>query len=246
MDKIFQPHFLKNSPSTICDQIMYLVKNSNLNFELHETPFSLNLNLKKSLAQHWKKADNPDQNTLFSQSNLPQQVNDPVHQLHPNQPYPHQGHNSQPNLSQSHHQQSHPHQPRPHQAHLQTPHLNQYHPQQPHTHQSHPHQPHDQLHNMPSVCQTPQSSDYTPWQNQEKLVNNFSQLQPLVPQHQIYNSATLDSTIKSEPEEISKEYLQEFAELELSHRNLLKESKELQVKHSKEILVKLRKLSWQK
>ena len=86
---------------------------------------------------------------------------------------------------------------------------------------------------MPSVCQTGQSSDYTPWQNQEKLANNFSQLQPLVPQHQIHASATLHNTIKSEPDEISKEYLQEFAELELSHRKLVKENKELQVKHSK-------------
>ena len=47
------------------------VKNSNLNFELHETPFSLNLNLKKSFVHHWKRTDNSTQNNLFSQTHLP-------------------------------------------------------------------------------------------------------------------------------------------------------------------------------
>jgi hypothetical protein len=57
MDVSFEPVFLNNSPSHICDQILYLVKNSNLNLELQETPFSLNLNLKTSIAQHWKQTD---------------------------------------------------------------------------------------------------------------------------------------------------------------------------------------------
>ena len=50
---MFQIHH--NSPSAICEQILLLVKNSNLNFELKETPFSFNLNLKKTLAQHREK-----------------------------------------------------------------------------------------------------------------------------------------------------------------------------------------------
>ena len=55
MNGSFQPVFVKNSPGIICDQLLYLVKNSNLNFELHETPFSLNLNLKKSFTHQWNK-----------------------------------------------------------------------------------------------------------------------------------------------------------------------------------------------
>ena len=49
MDVTFEPVFLNNSPSQNRDQILYLVKNSNLNFELKETPFSLNLQLKKKM-----------------------------------------------------------------------------------------------------------------------------------------------------------------------------------------------------
>ena len=75
-----QPTFLSSSPSTICDQILYLVKNSNLNFDLHETPFSLSLNLKKSFANHWKKPDHHSpQNHTFNRTHLPHQ---PVHQPH--------------------------------------------------------------------------------------------------------------------------------------------------------------------
>ena len=71
MDMTFQPVFLKQSPGMICDQLLYLVKNSNLNFELHETPFSLNLNLKKSFTHHWNKANNksPENNVYNSTLN---------------------------------------------------------------------------------------------------------------------------------------------------------------------------------
>ena len=77
-----QPLFMNNSPSTICDQILYLVKNSSLNFELHETPFSLNLKLKKSFAQYWNKAGQS-----AHQNHIPQHVTDTVHQPH----HPHVG-----------------------------------------------------------------------------------------------------------------------------------------------------------
>ena len=52
-----KPIFLSNSPSVICDQILWLVKNGNLNFELKETPFSLSLNIKKKFVQHWNPPD---------------------------------------------------------------------------------------------------------------------------------------------------------------------------------------------
>ena len=52
-----QPGLLTNfSPSMICEQILWLVKNSNLNFNVQETPFSLNLRLKKSFVTKWPNA----------------------------------------------------------------------------------------------------------------------------------------------------------------------------------------------
>lgn len=61
------PIFLENSPQTICDQILWLVKNANLDFQLKETPFSINLSLKKRFAHHWNPSQfqrivTPDQN----------------------------------------------------------------------------------------------------------------------------------------------------------------------------------------
>ena len=47
------PVFLENTPGVICDQILFLVKNSNLDFQLKETPFSLNLSVKKRFSNHW-------------------------------------------------------------------------------------------------------------------------------------------------------------------------------------------------
>ena len=43
-----QPNYLNNcSPTILCDQVMWLVKNSGLNFSFHETPFSLDIKIKK-------------------------------------------------------------------------------------------------------------------------------------------------------------------------------------------------------
>ena len=47
------PIFMEHSPQTICDQILWLVKNANLDFQVKETPFSLNLSLKKKFIEHW-------------------------------------------------------------------------------------------------------------------------------------------------------------------------------------------------
>ena len=113
MTKKFDPVFLKNSPSVICDQILFLVKNSNLNFEVHETPFSLNINLKKRFAHHWNR---PNQSAAHnSEVHVPQHVSDPVHGHSPH--YPSDGQPGQPGqLSarqtkdslQFHNQQHHP------------------------------------------------------------------------------------------------------------------------------------------
>ena len=51
------PIFLDNSPTGICDQILWLVKHSNLNFNAQETPFSLNICLKKCFINKWPSRD---------------------------------------------------------------------------------------------------------------------------------------------------------------------------------------------
>ena len=79
MNGSFQPVFVKNSPGIICDQLLYLVKNSNLNFELHETPFSLNLNLKKSFTHHWNKTHHSSENNLYNATHASHHATDPVH-----------------------------------------------------------------------------------------------------------------------------------------------------------------------
>ena len=54
MDHDQRPIFLNNSPSIICEQILWLVKNSGLNFSVQETPFSLNLSIKKRFVTKWQ------------------------------------------------------------------------------------------------------------------------------------------------------------------------------------------------
>ena len=51
------PQYLENTPSVICDQVMWLVKNSGLNFSFHETPFSLDIKLKKRFVQKWATSE---------------------------------------------------------------------------------------------------------------------------------------------------------------------------------------------
>ena len=50
----------------MCDQIMWLVKHSNLNFNAQETPFSLNICLKKCFINKWPSRVN-DQAGIFSE-----------------------------------------------------------------------------------------------------------------------------------------------------------------------------------
>ena len=50
------PILLKNSPQVICDQVLWLIKNSSLDFQVKETPFSLSLSVKKRFAQHWNQS----------------------------------------------------------------------------------------------------------------------------------------------------------------------------------------------
>ena len=47
------PVFVSNSPSGISEQILWLVKNSGLNFSVQETAFSLNIQLKKTFLNKW-------------------------------------------------------------------------------------------------------------------------------------------------------------------------------------------------
>ena len=63
------PVFLKNTPSMICDQVLWLVKNSNLNFQLKETPYSLNLSIKKVLLHSGTKIQTASK-TLLHQSQM--------------------------------------------------------------------------------------------------------------------------------------------------------------------------------
>ena len=66
------PIFLDNSPNMISDQIVWLVKHSNLNFQLKETPFSLSLNLKKRFAQHWLPESHPQASFATPSPSQPQ------------------------------------------------------------------------------------------------------------------------------------------------------------------------------
>ena len=73
-----QPVFLQNSPSLICDQILYLMINLTINFDLHETPVSLKLTIKKSFVNHWNKSNHSAQ-----QTHVQQHVIDPGHHQPP-------------------------------------------------------------------------------------------------------------------------------------------------------------------
>ena len=54
MAKTGLPIFVNNSPSDRSDQIFWLVKNSQLNFCAQETPYSLNIQIKKKFVTPWK------------------------------------------------------------------------------------------------------------------------------------------------------------------------------------------------
>ena len=127
MNGSFQPVFVKNSPGIICDQLLYLVKNSNLNFELHETPFSLNLNLKKSFTHHWNKTHHSAENNLYNATHASHHATDPVHHQHhhPSVGQPAQLSPDPSNQTQNHSfSQLHVPQPlQPHQIHQQVPDL---------------------------------------------------------------------------------------------------------------------------
>ena len=52
------PMFYKNDPSTISDQIVWMVKNSQLNFQVQETAYSLNIQIKKRFLKDWNEVQN--------------------------------------------------------------------------------------------------------------------------------------------------------------------------------------------
>ena len=53
MSKTGLPKFINNSPLERCDQILWLIKHSNLNFRAEETPFSLNVTIRKKFINRW-------------------------------------------------------------------------------------------------------------------------------------------------------------------------------------------------
>ena len=72
-----QPVFVNNNPSGISEQIVWLVKNSGLNFSIQETAFSLNIQLKKTFLNQWTKTENVSNSNFTNQAH--QEV---VHELH--------------------------------------------------------------------------------------------------------------------------------------------------------------------
>jgi chromosome segregation ATPase len=74
------PIFLENSPSVICDQVLWLIKNSGLNFQVRETPFSLDINLKKRIANLWNQRN---EHPVSNQS--PSHVSSQHHENHVSQ-----------------------------------------------------------------------------------------------------------------------------------------------------------------
>ena len=220
MDVTFEPAFLNNSPSQICDQLLYLVKNSNLNFELQETPFSLNLQLKNSFAQHWKRTGYSTRNKPSTQDQFPQpghntenlgrQTQDPnLFSSHDPQQYQTHvvpQHQSQHVVPQHHHQ---PYVPQ---------HLLNVSQCQPHAPQQH-HQPHVTQHDS-SVHQPLHNVDL---QDHQKLSNDqegFVFLQQI-------------DALKAEHNKAIEENSKDYAELDKAYRKLSKENKELQAKHAK-------------
>ena len=58
------PIFVNKCPSDRCDQILWLIKNSDLNYCVQETSFSLNVQLKKKFVNRWESSHSPN---IYSQ-----------------------------------------------------------------------------------------------------------------------------------------------------------------------------------
>ena len=214
MNQSFQPSFLSNSPGTICDQILYLVKNSNLNFELHETPFSFNLNLKKSFVHHWKKTDNSAQNNPFSQTHLPHHPdNEPVHQPH------HVPQQNQPSVVQPQGNSLH-----------QTQNLlssNNYFPKQPHqVPQQQLHVPYDQVHHLNH------HSDAGPLDNLQQnqaSSNLLQQIESIRSEHEAVLKENL--TDYADLDKAHRKLVKENRELQNKHTKVCSEVKTLKLEN---------------
>ena len=55
--------FLNNSPSDRCDQILWLIKKSDLNFFAQETTFGLNIQLETKFLKKWESNQNSSYTT---------------------------------------------------------------------------------------------------------------------------------------------------------------------------------------
>ena len=66
------PMFYKNDPSTISDQIVWMVKNSQLNFQVQETAYSLNIQIKKRFLNNWNEVQNTNnlEQSLFHEHQI--------------------------------------------------------------------------------------------------------------------------------------------------------------------------------
>ena len=73
------PIFLGMTPHMICEQIVWLIKNSNLNFQLRETPFGLNISLRKRFAQKWYHDSDP---SVYTPQPSQPHVPPPPHVVH--------------------------------------------------------------------------------------------------------------------------------------------------------------------
>ena len=71
---------------------MFLIKNSDLNFQLKETPFSLDISIKKRFVNHWNQSSQSNQNQNVVYPGSPQ--NETI--FHPSAPH----HNFQRNQTQ--------------------------------------------------------------------------------------------------------------------------------------------------
>ena len=84
------PTYLENSPSGVCDQIIWLIKNSNLNFQLKETPFSLGVSIKKRFVNQWSSPPSPNCRNVNAEPVLQSGSFPPHSPLHEFQQHPHE------------------------------------------------------------------------------------------------------------------------------------------------------------
>ena len=84
------PTFLENSPIVVCEQTIWLIKNSNLNFQIKETPFSLGVGIKKRFVNQWNSTPAPNHINVNVEPVLQPRSFPPRSPLHEFQQHPHE------------------------------------------------------------------------------------------------------------------------------------------------------------